>query len=93
MLDNFSTTGSEVISPTMGAQKPSGLDSLSNRQQMILERISEGKKYKEIGYELSLSERTIKREMGKVVETLQLQNRQSVKAFAQQTLPARGLLK
>ena len=93
MLDNFSTTGAEVISPALGAPKPGGLDSLSQRQQMILERISEGKKYKEIGYELSLSERTIKREMGKVVETLQLQNRQSVKAFAQQTLPARSIAK
>ncbi len=89
MLDSFSSSSSETNSSSSDTTKLAGLDSLSERQQMILERISQGKKYKEIGNELFLSERTVKREMGKVVEILQLQNRQAVKAFARKTLPGR----
>ncbi len=87
MLDKFSSASTEIATLGLNTQVSNGLEGLSKRQKMILERISQGKKYKEIGLELSLSERTVKREIGKVVEILQLQNRQSVKAFARKTLP------
>jgi signal transduction histidine kinase/DNA-binding NarL/FixJ family response regulator len=64
-------------------RKPSELETLnspppadlSQRQWLILQRVADGLRYKEISMLLGTSERTIKREMGQVLNALHLENR------------------
>jgi PAS domain S-box-containing protein len=55
---------------------------LSERQWLILQRVAEGHKYKEIAAQLSLSERTVKREMGQVLAALHLESRRAAIGYA-----------
>ncbi len=55
---------------------------LSPRQMQILDLVSQGLLYKEVGKALGLTERTIKYHMGEIVQQLQLHNRAEVLAYA-----------
>lgn len=55
---------------------------LTKRQLDILELVANGITYKEVGTVLSLTERTVKYHMGKIVELLHLENRSQVIAYA-----------
>ncbi len=69
---------------------------LSPRQMEILELVSQGLLYKEVGKALGLSERTIKYHMGEIVQQLHLRNRAEVLAYARShgitTPPGRTVL-
>ena len=55
---------------------------LTPRQVQILNLVSQGLLYKEIGSALGLTERTIKYHMGEIVQQLHLHNRTEVLAYA-----------
>ncbi len=63
---------------------------LSERQWLILERVSRGFKYKEIALELSVSEITIKREMGELLKVLNMENRREALKYARSTPGSRS---
>lgn len=48
---------------------------LTDRQREILELVTKGVTYKEVGLKLGLAERTVKYHMGKIIERLQLKNK------------------
>lgn len=54
---------------------PNLADGLTNRQWDILERVARGQTYKEIGADLSLTEKTIKYHMGQIIDRLHVSNR------------------
>ena len=56
--------------------------SLTPRQMEILDLVSQGLLYKEVGKALGLTERTIKYHMGEIVQQLHLRNRAEVLAYA-----------
>ncbi len=51
------------------------LDELTERERQILERVSTGQSNKEIAYDLSLSEKTVKHYMTNILQKLQVRNR------------------
>ncbi len=55
---------------------------LTPRQLEILQLVTQGVSYKDVGEALGLTERTIKYHMGKIVEILHLENRSQVIAYA-----------
>ena len=57
-------------------------ESLTERQLEVLEMVSKGITYKEVGEILGLTERTIKYHMGRILELLHLENRAQVIAYA-----------
>jgi DNA-binding NarL/FixJ family response regulator len=57
-------------------------EGLTKRQMEVLELVSKGIIYKEVGERLGLSERTVKYHMGKILEQLHLANRAQVIAYA-----------
>lgn len=59
-------------------------DKLSDRQIEVLELVSQGLTYREIGQRLFLSERTIKYHMEKIKEGLNLKTQEQIIAFAWQ---------
>lgn len=75
--DSSSTLGSKG---TEGDQTP--MVELTPRQRQILEMISEGLSYKEVGAALHVSENTVKYHMGEILQRLHAKNREQVVAFA-----------
>ena len=71
------------MDPAM-SQSASQTEPLSKRQWLILERVSRGFKYKEIALELSVSEITVKREMGELLKVLNMENRREALKYARQ---------
>lgn len=55
---------------------------LTERQLEILELVAKGITYKEVGTVLGLTERTVKYHMGNIIESLHLENRSQVIAYA-----------
>lgn len=55
---------------------------LSDRQIEILQLVSEGKTYKEVGEMLGITERTVKYHMSRILELLQMENRAQVLSYA-----------
>src|SRR5512140_654549 len=67
---------SEMTGRASGTRAPSNpLDELSGREREILELVAAGKSNKEIGYELHLTEKTIKHHMTNILQKLQVRNR------------------
>ena len=64
-----------------GEWLPERPEVLTDRQWQILQSVSQGQRYKEIAQQLELSERTVKREMGQVLELLHLENRKDAMNF------------
>ena len=60
-------------------------EALTDRQWLILQSVAQGQKYKQIAAQLNLSERTVKREMGQVLELLHIENRKDVFNYARKT--------
>jgi len=55
---------------------------LTNRQLEVLELVAKGKRYKEIGKMLGITERTVKYHMERLLEILHLENRAQAIAYA-----------
>lgn len=79
--DAGSPSDSPAISGTSDPS-PSLKATLTARQMEILELVSRGLLYKEVGKALGLTERTIKYHMGEIIQQLHLQNRAEVLAYA-----------
>ncbi len=58
---------------------------LTDRQREVLELVTIGTTYKEVGAKLGLTERTVKYHMGRIIEQLQLKNRSQVIHYATRT--------
>jgi two-component system NarL family response regulator len=63
-------------------QGPSETESLTRRELEVLTLVAQGLTYKEIGLQLSLSERTIKYHMGEIIARLHLENRHQAIEYA-----------
>jgi len=70
-----------------GAQHGSDL---TPRQLEILEMVSEGLSYKEVGGALHVSENTVKYHMGEIIARLHVKNREQVVAYALRSGMVRG---
>ncbi|MGB4978193.1 MAG: response regulator, partial [Anaerolineae bacterium] len=57
---------------------------LSDEQSRILRRVAQGRTYLQIGLELSLSERTVKRYMKEIMDVLHVGSRAEAEAYARQ---------
>ncbi len=57
---------------------------LSDEQSRILRRVAQGRTYLQIGLELSLSERTVKRYMKEIMDVLHVGSRAEVEAYARE---------
>lgn len=67
---------SELTGRAAAARQPaSPLDELSEREREILELVAAGKSNKEIGYQLHLTEKTVKHHMTNILQKLQVRNR------------------
>ena len=55
---------------------------LDERQEQILQRVANGRSYHEIAAELFISERTVKRQMKQIMDTLHLESRAETEAYA-----------
>jgi two-component system nitrate/nitrite response regulator NarL len=71
-------TGGAVARP-----EDSILNELTEREYEILERVATGCSNKEIGQQLSLSEKTVKHYMTNILQKLQVRNRVEAALFAQ----------
>ena len=71
-------TGGAVARP-----EDSTLNELTEREYEILERVATGCSNKEIGQQLSLSEKTVKHYMTNILQKLQVRNRVEAALFAQ----------
>ncbi len=76
----ISSSGSTVI-PGTSDPSTSPRATLSSRQIEILELVSRGLLYKEVGNALGVSERTVKYHMGEIIQQLHLRNRAEVLAY------------
>ncbi len=81
LLKEF-TREKDTVKQELQAQPMKEKDKLTAQQTGILNLVADGKTYKEIAVALSLSERTIKYHMGKILERLQLENRAQAIAYA-----------
>ncbi len=67
---------SEMTGRASGTRAPANpLDELSAREREILELVAAGKSNKEIGYQLHLTEKTVKHHMTNILQKLQVRNR------------------
>ena len=71
-------------SPRDGRPPADPLHELTGRERQILELVASGRSNKEIGQELSLSEKTVKHYMTNVLQKLQVRNRVEAALLAQQ---------
>jgi two-component system NarL family response regulator len=80
LLNEFARhAGGTKAETPRGAEKES--DKLAPRQIEILNLVAEGKTYKEVGVAMSLTERTVKYHMGRILELLQLENKAQAIAY------------
>ena len=82
-----SSSGQPTLADTGADSATAPRTSLSSRQIEILNLVSQGLLYKEVGRALGLSERTIKYHMGEIVQQLHLHGRAEVLAY----IRARGI--
>lgn len=73
----------ELTGGGAGSPSASPLDLLTERERQILERVATGDSNKEIGSQLSLSEKTVKHHMTKILQKLQVRNRVEAALLAQ----------
>jgi DNA-binding NarL/FixJ family response regulator len=83
LIDEFARLagGSVAASPPV-EQPPPDAGQLTPRQCEVLDLVSRGLSYKEIGAQLNLSPRTIKYHMAEIMAKLHLQHRAQVLAYA-----------
>lgn len=65
----------EMTDTDSNAVSPSGIDTLTERERQILERVASGDSNKEIAYYLSISEKTVKHYMTNIMQKLHARNR------------------
>jgi len=64
------------------SEKEKQTNGLTERQTEVLQLVAEGLTYREVGKQLSLSERTVRFHMTEIISRLHLQNRNQVLAYA-----------
>ncbi len=74
---------SGLPSPNRSAASP--LDDLTDRERQILEFVAGGLSNKEIGYQLHLTEKTVKHHMTNILQKLQVRNRVEAAMLAQRS--------
>ncbi len=75
---------SDMIRPGSGTPRLTNpLDELTEREHEILELLAVGRSNKEIGYQLHLSEKTIKHHVSNILQKLQVRNRVEAALVAQ----------
>ncbi len=75
---------SEMTGSRASVRAPTNpLDELSERERQVLELVAAGQSNKEIGYQLHLSEKTIKHHMTNILQKLQVRNRVEAALLAQ----------
>jgi DNA-binding NarL/FixJ family response regulator len=81
LLGEFVRLSNHTPSPPVSeAQDPPA--ELTDRQTEILRLVASGMTYKEVGHELSLSERTVRYHMAEIMDRLHLEHRSQVIAYA-----------
>lgn len=65
----------EIVNHLLGGPKKTISNSLSERQNQILKRLSEGKSYKHISEELFISVETVRTHIKKLYRHLQVNNK------------------
>lgn len=73
----------EMTSPAAARTAARPLDDLSERERQILEGVAVGLSNKEIGLQLSLTEKTVKHYMTNILQKLQVRNRVEAALLAQ----------
>jgi len=74
---------SEMTGDASATHPPNPLDQLTAREHQILQLVAAGQSNKEIGFELHLSEKTIKHYMTNILQKLQVRNRVEAALLAQ----------
>jgi len=74
--------GSQSDSPVVGQMEADMEFHLTQRQTEVLEAVTKGATYKEIGEQLHIAERTVKYHMAAIMDLLHLQNKSQVVAYA-----------
>lgn len=82
LLKEFKSHSCDESASTNIPSQDSQKVQLTERQLKILEMVSKGITYKEVGDALGLTERTVKYHMGRIIELLHLENRAQVIAYA-----------
>lgn len=86
LLDEFARMAGPApeagISPVESSPDREPADRLTARQREVLTLVSNGQSYKEVGYRLGLSPRTIKYHMAEIMQQLHFENRAQVLAYA-----------
>lgn len=82
LLKEFKSHSCDESASTNIPSQDSQKVQLTERQLKILEMVSKGITYKEIGDALGLTERTVKYHMGRIIELLHLENKAQVIAYA-----------
>jgi len=72
-----------TAAPTRQQPRADGFDELTERERQILERVASGLSNKEIGYQLGLTEKTVKHYMTNVLQKLQVRSRVGAALLAQ----------
>jgi DNA-binding NarL/FixJ family response regulator len=72
----------ERADPGPGADVPTGLEPLSDRQAEVLALVAEGLSYKEVGAHVCLATCTVKYHMAEIMKKLHVQNRAQLLAVA-----------
>jgi len=78
--DGETQRSEETVSPS--SHPPITTSPLTERQTEVLRLVARGFTYKEVGKELSISERTVRFHMTKIMDALHLYNRSQVLVFA-----------
>lgn len=82
LLKEFKSHSCDESASTNIPSQDSQKVQLTERQLKILEMVSKGITYKEVGDALGLTERTVKYHMGRIIELLHLENKAQVIAYA-----------
>ncbi len=84
VLTEFSRQTPQTTTAPGGKGAASALAALTARQMEILDLVTRGLTYKEIGQRLYLSERTVRYHMGQILESLHLDSRRAAEVYARQ---------
>jgi DNA-binding NarL/FixJ family response regulator len=81
---------SEMTGDASAAHLTNPLDQLTAREHQILQQVAAGQSNKEIGFELHLSEKTVKHYMTNILQKLQVRNRVEAALLAQRNAKRAG---
>ena len=74
--------GKRYVTPSVAERSPVAADALSDRERLVMTRIAQGRRTREIATELSLSTKTIEKYRSNLMRKLGLKTAAAVAAFA-----------